>query len=211
LLKQRDEVLRKLVDSGAALSQSRRAAGARLAELVTAELADLAMPKARFEVRFFANDKPENQGLERLEFYLSPNPGEELRPLAWIASGGELSRIMLALKRAAPDSKGVATLIFDEVDAGIGGAAASVVGEKLKSVACGLQVLCITHLPQVAAFADAHYRVEKMEDGGRTFTALVQLKDDTRVLEMARMLGGAQVTERTLEHAREMISNLVQA
>lgn len=211
LLKQFDDVHRKLADSGAALSQSRRAAGARLAELVTAELADLAMPKARFEVRFFTHDKPENQGLERLEFYLSPNPGEELRPLAWIASGGELSRIMLALKRAAPDSKGVATLIFDEVDAGIGGAAASVVGEKLKSVACGLQVLCITHLPQVAAFADAHYRVEKMEDGGRTFTALVQLKDDTRVLEMARMLGGTQVTERTLEHAREMISNMVQA
>jgi len=211
LLKQFDDVHRKLTDCGAALSQSRRAAGARLAELVAAELADLAMPKARFEVRFFAHDKPENQGLERLEFYLSPNPGEELRPLAWIASGGELSRIMLALKRAAPDSKGVATLIFDEVDAGIGGAAASVVGEKLKSVACGLQVLCITHLPQVAAFADAHYRVEKMEDGGRTFTALVHLKDDTRVLEMARMLGGAKVTERTLEHAREMVSKSVSA
>jgi DNA repair protein RecN (Recombination protein N) len=211
LQKKTAEVKRALVEDGAQLSQSRRAAGLKLAELVSAELSDLAMPRARFEVRIFPHDKPELLGLERLEFYLSPNPGEELRPLAWIASGGELSRIMLALKRAAPDSQGVATLIFDEVDAGIGGAAASVVGEKLKSVACGLQVLCITHLPQVAAFADAHYRVEKMEDGGRTFTALVQLKDETRVLEMARMLGGAQVTDRTLEHAREMIQKPARA
>jgi len=211
LQKKTAEVKRALAEVGARLSQSRRAAGLKLAEQVTAELSDLAMPRARFEVRIFPHDKPELLGLERLEFYLSPNPGEELRPLAWIASGGELSRIMLALKRAAPDSQGVATLIFDEVDAGIGGAAASVVGEKLKSVACGLQVLCITHLPQVAAFADAHYRVEKMEDGGRTFTALVQLKEETRVLEMARMLGGAQVTDRTLEHAREMIQKPARA
>lgn len=205
LHRQIDKLRHKLSEVGGELSRSRRSAAQRLAEQVVAELQDLAMPKARFEVRIFAHDKPESFGLERLEFYLSPNPGEELRPLAWIASGGELSRIMLALKRAAPDNSGVATLIFDEVDAGIGGAAASVVGQKLKSVACGLQVLCITHLPQVAAFADAHYRVEKMEDGGRTFTALVRLKDDQRTLEMARMLGGAQVTERTLEHAREMI------
>jgi len=211
LQKKTAEVKRALAEVGARLSQSRRAAGLKLAEQVTAELSDLAMPRARFEVRIFPHDQPELLGLERLEFYLSPNPGEELRPLAWIASGGELSRIMLALKRAAPDSQGVATLIFDEVDAGIGGAAASVVGEKLKSVACGLQVLCITHLPQVAAFADAHYRVEKMEDGGRTFTALVQLKEETRVLEMARMLGGAQVTDRTLEHAREMIQKPARA
>jgi DNA repair protein RecN (Recombination protein N) len=206
LLQQQTAVTEKLTQAAAELSSSRRLAGRKLADQIMRELADLAMPKARFEVRIFPHDKPESHGLERLEFYLSPNPGEELRPLAWIASGGELSRIMLALKRAAPDTQGVPTLIFDEVDAGIGGAAASVVGEKLKSVACGLQVLCITHLPQVAAFADAHYRVEKMEDGGRTFTALVQLKDETRVLEMARMLGGTQVTERTLEHAREMIS-----
>jgi DNA repair protein RecN (Recombination protein N) len=206
LLQRQSAITEQLNLAAAELSRSRQLAGRKLAEQVMHELADLAMPKARFEVRFFPLGKPENHGLERIEFYLSPNPGEELRPLAWIASGGELSRIMLALKRAAPDSRGVPTLIFDEVDAGIGGAAASVVGEKLKSVACGLQVLCITHLPQVAAFADSHYRVEKMEDGGRTFTALVQLKDDTRVLEMARMLGGTQVTERTLEHAREMIS-----
>lgn len=188
------------------LTERRQQAAQQLAGQVIAELTALAMPKARFEVRFFPHDKPGPQGAERVEFYLSPNPGEELRPLAWVASGGELSRIMLALRRVAPDAAGVRTLIFDEVDAGVGGAAATAVGERLKQVACGLQVLCITHLPQVAAYADAHYRVEKMEDGGRTFTALVALKGETRVLEMARMLGGAQVTDRTLEHARELIN-----
>jgi len=195
-----------LLKTGQELTARRQQAGRQLAGLVIDELAALAMPKARFEVRAFPHDKPTGQGLERVEFYLSPNPGEELRPLAWVASGGELSRIMLALRRVAPDTEGVQTLIFDEVDAGVGGAAATAVGERLKQVARGLQVLCITHLPQVAAFGDAHYRVEKMEDGGRTFTALVALKGETRVLEMARMLGGSQVTDRTLEHARELIS-----
>jgi len=197
----------ELRTAGSVLSRQRQEAGQKLARLLVAELVDLAMPKARFEVRSFPHDQPGPNGLERVEFYLSPNPGEELRPLAWIASGGELSRIMLALRRVAPDAEGVRTLIFDEVDAGVGGAAATAVGEKLRKVSKGLQVLCITHLPQVAAFADAHYRVEKMEDGGRTFTALVALKGETRVLEMARMLGGAQVTERTLEHARELIDS----
>jgi len=125
--------------------------------------------------------------------------------LAWIASGGELSRIMLALKRAVPDGDGTPTLVFDEVDAGIGGVSASAVGEKLREVAQGLQVLCITHLPQVAGFADHHYRVEKRQEQGRTFTTLVLLEGEERVSEMARMLGGAQVTGRTLEHAREII------
>lgn len=209
----RDELKQQAAKLYAALQKTareltgrRQQAAQQLAGQVMDELTALAMPKARFEVRFFPHDKPGPQGAERVEFYLSPNPGEELRPLAWVASGGELSRIMLALRRVAPDAAGVRTLIFDEVDAGVGGAAATAVGERLKQVACGLQVLCITHLPQVAAYADAHYRVEKMEDGGRTFTALVALKGETRVLEMARMLGGAQVTDRTLEHARELIN-----
>ncbi len=150
--------------------------------------------------------EPGPQGLERGEFYLAPNPGEEPRPLAWIASGGELSRIMLAIKRAAPESEGIPTLVFDEVDAGIGGAAATAVGQKLAGVAQGAQVLCITHLPQVAAFADNHYQVEKREEEGRTLTSVVRLGEEERVREMARMLGGARVTERTLEHAREIIA-----
>ena len=165
------------------------------------------MEKARFEMRLFPLSAPGPKGLERGEFYISANPGEEPKPLAWIASGGELSRIMLALKSVAPERDGVSTLVFDEVDAGVGGMAATAVGEKLRGVAQGLQVLCITHLPQVAAFGDRHYRVEKMQQGGRTFTALVPLEGEDRVREMARMLGGAQVTEKTLAHAREMIAS----
>ena len=114
---------------------------------------------------------------------------------------------MLAIRRSIPQAGGTTTLIFDEVDAGIGGVAASKVGEKLQSVARGLQVLCVTHLPQVAAFADWHFRVEKYQDETVTRTTLVMLDSETRVVEMARMLGGAQITERTLEHARELIAS----
>ena len=131
-----------------------------LYEVITAALAGLAMERARFEARLIPLAEPGPRGLERGEFYLSPNPGEEPKPLARIASGGELSRIMLALKSAAPEMDAISTLVFDEVDAGIGGEAATAVGEKLRGVARGRQVLCITHLPQVAAFADTQYRVE---------------------------------------------------
>ena len=197
----------RLQEAGQQLSEARRSAGERLREALEHELKDLAMEKARFEMRLFPLPAPGPKGLERGEFYISANPGEEPKPLAWIASGGELSRIMLALKSVAPERDGVSTLVFDEVDAGVGGMAATAVGEKLRGVAQGLQVLCITHLPQVAAFGDRHYRVEKMQQGGRTFTALVPLEGEDRVREMARMLGGAQVTEKTLAHAREMIAS----
>lgn len=198
-------VQNQLQAAGEELSRQRHAAAERLQQAVLAQLADLAMDKACFAMRFFPLSEAGPRGLERGEFYLSPNPGEELKPLAWIASGGELSRIMLALKRAAPDSDKIATVIFDEVDAGIGGMAATAVGEKLRDVSRGAQVLCITHLPQVAACADHHYRVEKEEDAGRTRTRLVLLDGEERVVEMARMLGGAKITERTLEHARELV------
>lgn len=196
----------RLEKAGAVLSARRREAAVRLREAVEGELKDLALEKARFEMRFFDLPEPGPSGVERGEFYLAPNPGEETKPLAWIASGGELSRIMLALQRAAPAAERIPTLVFDEVDAGIGGAAATAVGEKLRAVARGAQVLCITHLPQVAAFGDRHYRVEKREEGGRTFTTVTPLETEERVQEMARMLGGAMVTERTLEHAREMVA-----
>ena len=205
LQRQQVAARQRLLRAGEELSAKRREAAQRLASAVEAELQALAMPKARFEMRFFPLPEPGARGLERGEFYLSPNPGEEAKPLAWIASGGELSRIMLSLKRAAPASDGVPTQIFDEVDAGIGGVAATAVGEKLRAVAGGQQVLCITHLPQVAAFADRHYRVEKQEREGRTRTELLLLSAADRVQEMARMLGGAQITERTLDHARELI------
>lgn len=200
-----DAVRGKLEESGADLSRLRREGAQELRHKVEAELKDLAMPRARFEVRLTPLSEPGSRGLDQGEFFLAPNPGEEPKPLARIASGGELSRIMLALKRAAPEGDSVSTLIFDEVDAGIGGVAATAVGEKLRGAAAGRQVLCITHLPQVAAFADRHYRVEKREEDGRTATVLTILEGEERTREMARMLGGARVTERTLEHARELI------
>jgi DNA repair protein RecN (Recombination protein N) len=165
------------------------------------------MEKARFEIRFSPLPAPAACGLEQGEFYLTPNPGEDPKPLAAIASGGELSRIMLAIKRAAPESAGIPTLIFDEVDAGIGGSAATAVGEKLKGVAADAQVLCVTHLPQVAAFADYHFQVEKREEDGRTRARIIPLVGEERVREMARMLGGSLVTEKTMAHAREIIES----
>jgi len=198
-------VRKELQEAGESVSLRRREGAQQLRLKVEEELKDLAMAAARFEVRFFPLSEAGPRGLERGEFFLAPNPGEEPKPLSRIASGGELSRIMLALKRAAPEGESVSTLVFDEVDAGIGGVAATAVGEKLRGVARGRQVLCITHLPQVAAFADRHYRVEKRQDGGRTVTTLTLLEGEERTREMARMLGGARVTDRTLEHARELI------
>jgi len=207
LVRERGKAQAAYDQAAKALSARRRQAAEQLAAAVGRELGDLAMERARFEVRLEPLETPTARGAERCLFYLSANPGEPPKPLNRIASGGELSRIMLAIRRAVPRPEGTATLIFDEVDAGIGGVAASRVGEKLRAVAQGLQVLCVTHLPQVAAFADWHYRVEKQQDAAETRTALVLLDEKARVQEMARMLGGAQVTERTLAHARELIES----
>ena len=196
--------------AASALSRERREAARDLEKKVQQELALLAMEKTRFRVAF----SPEKaagretwgeQGLESAEFLLSPNPGEELRPLARIASGGELSRIILALNSAAHLDRSGRTLIFDEVDAGIGGRVAEVVGRKLKAMAEQHQVLCVTHLPQIACFADSHHAVRKRVEKGRTFTTVVRLEPEQRVEEIARMLGGATVTEAALEHARDMV------
>lgn len=204
LEKELRELERSLTDKGAALSRSRTAAADRLKEAMELELHQLAMKNAIFETAFDKLSEPKAGGLERGEFLFSPNLGEAPKPLARIASGGELSRLMLALKQIHPESD-VPTLVFDEVDSGIGGATSALVGEKLKRVSRGQQVLCITHLPQVAAFADNHYRVEKSVVEGRTITSVVSLSGKERVAEMARMLGGVRITEKTLEHAREMI------
>jgi len=196
-----------------ALSKRRRAAALELRKRVQAELAQLAMEKTRFEVAFTPAD-PEaavdpaewtERGLERAEFLLSPNPGEELRPLARIASGGELSRIMLGLKSVVRSDAPGLTLVFDEVDAGIGGRVAEVVGRKLKAVAVRQQVLCVTHLPQIAALADHHLAVRKKVDKGRTVTLVEPLADDAQVEEVARMLGGETITSTARQHAREML------
>jgi len=203
--------MERLRELGGALSAARQAAAGRMQESMRQELAELAMPRAHFEIRLLPLSEPSVAGMEEGEFFLSTNPGEEPRPLARIASGGELSRIMLALKNAAPSAGDVPVLIFDEVDAGIGGGAATAVGAKLRSVAAGRQSLCITHLPQVASFADRHYHVAKLERDGRTTTSMVYLDQEQRVREMARMLGGAQITETTLAHAREMVARPEQA
>ena len=200
------ELEARLAAVGAELSAARSKAGGILKTAMEHQLHELAMKHAVFTVAFEPLGEPRGSGMERAEFLFSPNPGEAPKPLVRIASGGELSRLMLALKQVHPESD-VPTLVFDEVDSGIGGATSALVGEKLKRVAAGQQVLCITHLPQVAAFADSHYLVEKRVAEGRTVTAATLLATGERVAEMARMLGGTRITEKTLEHAREMLED----
>jgi len=198
------ELGRCMATQGKLLSAARQEAAGALGKAMAREMADLAMPHAIFAVSFEELNEPRSTGLERVEFLFSPNPGEPPRPLARIASGGELSRLMLALKQLHPESD-VPTLVFDEVDTGIGGATSALVGQKLKRVAAGQQVLCITHLPQVAAFADRHYRVGKGQDEGRTVTRVALLSAEQQIAEVARMLGGVTITDTTREHARELI------
>lgn len=205
-----EEELRRLEQEvrelGQDLGRRRREAAKRLQVAMEKELHELAMKNARFEVAFAPFDEPRATGMERVEFLFSPNPGEEPKQLARIASGGELSRLMLAMKQIHPESD-VPTLIFDEVDTGIGGAVSAMVGKKLKRVAKNQQVLCITHHPQVAAYADHHFTVRKTTDAGRTRTTVELLSGQDRLQEVARMLGGEKVTEKTLDHAREMIED----
>jgi DNA repair protein RecN (Recombination protein N) len=198
----------ELAQLGAKLSKARREGAAALKKGMERELSELAMTHAVFETAFDTTPEPKACGFERAEFLFSPNPGEPPKPLAKIASGGELSRLMLALKQLHPESE-VPTLIFDEVDSGIGGATSALVGVKLKRVAAAQQVLAITHLPQVAAFADLHLKVEKSVNLGRTATCVERLEGEERVAEVARMLSGARVTEKTLDHARELIQEAV--
>ena len=190
------------------LSARRRTAAKEFTRTLEKALADLAMARTRCEVRF-AEGSGEGQWTERgidvAEFYISPNPGEDVRPLARIASGGELSRIMLALKTLASTDAPGKTLIFDEVDAGIGGAVADVVGARLRLLADRFQVLCITHLPQIAAYGMTHYRIEKTVKGGRTSTTVTAVNGIERETEIGRMMGGAEVSAAVLAGAREMI------
>lgn len=188
------------------LTNQRQQAAKRLATAVEGQLADLAMPRAEFQLRLTPLEEPGGDGMERGEFYLAANPGEKPQPLSKIASGGELSRIMLALRRCAPVGDDLISLIFDEVDAGIGGEAATAVGEKIRRTGDELQVLCVTHLPQVAAFADHHYRVCKAASGGRTTTRVECLDTLQREQEIARMLGGSHAGDQALVHARELIT-----
>jgi DNA repair protein RecN (Recombination protein N) len=192
------------------LSARRRAAAREFSKALEKALADLAMAKTRCDVRFAEHGGGgdaawSERGLDEAEFYMSPNPGEDVKPLARIASGGELSRIMLALKTLASTDAPGKTLIFDEVDAGIGGAVADVVGARLRLLGERFQVLCITHLPQIAAYGATHYRIAKSVKGGRTSTDVTRLDGVERETEIARMMGGADVSAAVLTGAREMI------
>ena len=192
------------------LSRQRREAATRFARELETLLAELAMARTRFEVRFNEAALPEgawsDRGIDQAEFFVSPNPGEDLRPLARIVSGGELSRVMLALKTlAAADTAAGKTLIFDEVDAGIGGRVADVVGTKLRALGTTFQVLCITHLPQIAARGTTHFLIEKRVRGQRTVTSVHRLDQSGRVEEVARMIGGAAVSDGVRASARELL------
>ena len=191
-----------------ALSERRRQAAGEFSERLVASLADLAMARTRCEVRFApgrGRDSWSARGIDEAEFYISPNPGEDLRPLARIASGGELSRLMLALKTLASTDAPGKTLIFDEVDAGIGGTVADIVGARLRELAGECQVLCITHLPQIAAYGGTHYRIEKALKDGRTITSVSRLGVREREAELARMIAGAEVSASVRASAREML------
>jgi len=188
------------------LSNERKRVASELKRSVEKELSSLGMKKTTFEVRI--EDLPLSpKGIDRVEFLISPNVGEEVKALAKIASGGELSRIMLAMKRILARVGGRQVLVFDEVDSGIGGAIAEVVGRKLRELSKDHQVICVTHLPQIACFADSHYSVRKEVRGGRTMTIVDRLEKETILNEIARMLGGVKVTEKTRAHAKEMIEN----
>jgi DNA repair protein RecN (Recombination protein N) len=192
-----------------ALSTARHGAAKALGTAVEAGMAELGMARARFEVRLTTSETPQgwhSGGIDTAEFFLAANPGEDPRPLARIASGGELSRIMLAFKTLSAGEHPARTLIFDEVDAGIGGRAASVVGEKLRSLGQRTQVLCITHLPQIAAMASTHYCIDKAVKGPRTVTSVTRLDDGAREHEIARMMAGeSALSSDVLSAARTLL------
>ncbi len=192
----------KLKSQAASLSQARRKAGLQLSEQVTEQIRPLGMANAKFSVEISVTDSFTTYGKDKITFFFSANLGEPPAPLASVASGGELSRIMLGLNVVTGSD--LPTLIFDEVDAGIGGQAARSVGALLKQLAGEHQVLVVTHLAQVAAYADKHFYVEKIERNGRTTTRINCLRGETREAELARMLSGA-VTEKALDHARELL------
>ena len=193
-----------VLTAGAALTKARKEAAKALEQRIQSELRDLDMHKVRFAIQF-TEKEPSPDGCDMIRFLMSANVGEDLRPIAKIASGGELARIMLALKNVLAEQEAIATLVFDEVDTGVSGRAAQKVAEKLAQVSRRKQVLCVTHLPQLAAMADTHFSVEKGESKGRTFTRVVQLDRERRKAELARITGGTKVTEALLESAGELL------
>lgn len=204
LLKAQDHALHVACE---ALTASRKALASELEAGILLQLQDLGMAHTRFSVDFKQLEKPGANGADAVEFMIAPNPGEPLRPLAAIASGGELSRIMLALKVLALNHGGVDSMVFDEIDTGVSGRMAQVVGEKMCTIAQRKQVLCVTHLPQIAALGTAHFCVEKHSEDGRTHTNVVRLDAEGRIKELSRLVGGATDSESSLSHAAHMLKD----
>lgn len=208
LMKKRDEIYSRLSGKALELYEYRKETAKTLEDRICEELKELGMKETEFHVLIEHEDNPENfsfKGSDSIEFLISPNPGEDLRPLSRIASGGEASRIMLAIKSILAQSDNISTLIFDEVDAGISGKTADLLGEKLKKLSLSHQILCVTHMAQIAAKSKDHFFIEKKTDGISTNTFVKKLSDKERVFEIARLLSGEANKEKAAELAREMV------
>ncbi|HHY97309.1 MAG TPA: DNA repair protein RecN [Firmicutes bacterium] len=219
LKKEIDKIKGELGELCGSLSRMRKEVAKELSNRISRELNDLAMQDAVFEINFTSRESPDGipvngklldlgpKGVDQVEFLISANPGEEPKPLSRVASGGELSRIMLAIRTVLAEADEILTLIFDEIDAGIGGRAAAKVAQKLASIGKVRQVLCVTHLAQIAGAGDSHFYISKEVIGGRTRSNVAKLEDQERVVELARMLSGNETSEITLRHAREILEN----
>lgn len=196
------------LQSAKKLSKSRANAAKTLTEAVTQNIQQLGMGEGIFEVKLTILENPSIHGMEQIDFLIQTNAGQSLQPLSKIASGGELSRISLAIQVVNADQKQRPTMIFDEVDVGVGGSTAEIVGKQLQKVGNNCQVICVTHQPQVAAHAHHHFRISKLSDGVQTRTEVSPLDQQQRVAEIARMSGGVEVTEQTLSHAEEMLNRM---
>lgn len=206
LQKQEKEDLAETETAACKLTESRKTAGEKLSNAICSELEFLDMPNVRFVVKCSDIGLTEN-GKDEIEFLISANAGEEPKPLAKIASGGELSRIMLAIKNVLAETDGVDTMIFDEIDTGVSGRAAQKIAMKLRSASKGRQVICVTHLAQIAAQGDVHLYISKSVSDGKTYTNIKSLIEEERVAEIARIMGGMEITKLQLESAREMLAN----
>lgn len=199
------EIMKKIKKAADKLTESRQEAGRELSREIERELSELDMPKVKFSAAVEISGYTKN-GADKVEFLISPNPGEPLKPLEKIASGGELSRVMLAMKSILSDSDKVDTLIFDEIDTGVSGSAAKKIAQKLFKLAEKKQIICVSHQPQLAAAADNHYNIKKTELENRTVTTAELLDADSRVCEIARIIDGDNITQASLEHARQMLA-----
>jgi len=208
LEEQADAARATYLKSAKSLSRARGKAAKAFEAAVTDAMHGLGMPGGIFQVALhpLGDDDAKPWGLDNAEFLISANPGQAPQALAKVASGGELSRMSLSIQVIASDGSAIPTMVFDEVDSGVGGGVAEMVGRRLQELGANRQVLCVTHLPQVASLSDQHFRISKVTDGKSTRTRVHGLGRDERIEELARMLGGVEITRKTLEHAAEMLA-----